>query len=521
MNISIIIPHYKTGKMTAFSVAQFLKYKGNHTINLIVGDNNSSDGSIKYLEPFNDKIKVVSYPSYMQQSHGILLSYILKLGLVETDYFITAESDSHPISLDYLNHIEKLINEGYDAGGSIMQLSGGTYLHPCGSFFRKSMVEECQKYCDDLPYSYFPNMSNREGFDFHLMVHDRILGNLLDEPHNYIDLAKGYKGLSKEQMLAKKNYYKPTVCAFHNGMGNLNESVKTYGERCIELDTPHIMIDGLKGLVERVGYESGQFLTYWMMANNKKVAEIPTETKWLPNREGQQQEYTLMANGFKHIWGISSYVERSAEGVEDIFRAKRKQPEILYASLPEHQRIKEEPKKKPKTFAHFGNTGDVIASLPCLKRYYELSGIKPILVLVKDHPAIYYEGATHPIVNQSGDLVSLNQTICDLLMPLIKCQDYIEDVICIHTDDYDNNQSDILLSEIRNTFCNIPYGDIRRWYFYVFPELAADLSVPYITLPELDYEIPKDKIVISRSEGTEMIILIIHLLKIIKKIVFL
>lgn len=500
MEVTIIIPHYKTGKMTAYSISQFLKYKGKHNVHIIVGDNHSGDGTTKYLEPFLNDITVVNYPTDLLQSHGILISYILSLGLVKTDYFITAESDSFPVSENWLYYIEDLIEQGYDAMGSILLLSGGRYLHPCGSTYKTSMVLECEEYCKSIPYSYFPNASARFGFDAHLMVHDRILDKFLDEPNDYIDLAKGYIGLSKEQFLAKRDYYKPTVCAFHNGMGNLNESVKTYGERNIENDVPNIMIDGKKAFIERVGYEPGQFLTYWMLANNKKVAEIPTETKWLPNREGQQQEWTLMGNGFKHIWGISSYVERSSEGVEDIYKAKRKQPETLYATLPPHLKIADHKKQLPKTFSHFGNTGDVIASLPCLKRYYELSGIKPILVLVKDHPAIYYEGATHPVVNQSGDYVSLNQTMIDLLTPLLKCQDYIEDVVCLHTDEYDANPSDLMLSEIRNTFCNIPFGDIRRWYFYVFPELATDLSVPYLTVPEPEHEIPKDKIVISRSE---------------------
>ena len=168
-------------------------------------------------------------------------------------------------------------------------------------------------------------------------------------------------------------------------------------------------------------------------------------------------------------------------------------------SLPPELRIKEE-KKVINRFAHFGNTGDVIASLPALRGYYEKSGVKPILYLVKDYPAIYYEGATHPIKDDNGNHVSLNETMCRLLTPLLKCQPYLQDVITISADDYFDTDIQVNLSDIRNTFCNIPYGDIRRWYFYVFPDTFTDLCVPYISLPEIDYEIPKDKIIISRSE---------------------
>lgn len=156
--------------------------------------------------------------------------------------------------------------------------------------------------------------------------------------------------------------------------------------------------------------------------------------------------------------------------------------------------------KKVKTFAHCGNTGDVIASLPALKEFYRKTGEKPILYLVKDHPAEYYEGATHPVVDSNGQTVSLNETMINLLTPLLKYQDYLEDVSFVETSEYGDAGIDINLSAIRDTFCNIPYGDIRRWYFYIYPDLACNLAPQYLNVPTTDRDLAKGKIIISRSE---------------------
>lgn len=152
-----------------------------------------------------------------------------------------------------------------------------------------------------------------------------------------------------------------------------------------------------------------------------------------------------------------------------------------------------------KTFCHFGNCGDVIASLPSLRQYYRMSGIKPILYLVKDHPAIYYDGAVHPIKDNNGNNVGLNEDMIKMVSPLLKQQEYIEDVIVIDAREVEDSDIQINLSVIRDTFCNIPNGDIRRWYWYVYPDLACDLSEQYLHIE--DYEtLYKNKIVISRSE---------------------
>lgn len=328
--------------MTAYSVSQFLKYRGNHDVSIIVGDNNPGDGTIEYLKPFEKDILIVNYPKDKLQSHGILIDYVLSLGFVKTSHFITAESDAFPVREGYLDYYEKAINDGYDLGGSRLLLSGGDYLHPCGSFYSVKIWQECKEYVDTIEYEYFPNMSMRENFQAHLMVHHSILDKFLENPENYIELADGYKPYTKEKALERLEYYRPVGDGiFHNGMGGRNESIKTYGDRSLSSETPFaVLTSKSQKMVNRIGLEPGQFIHYWANAVGKKIFYVPIEVVWVPGREHENQEYTLMESGIKHIWGVSSYRDSDPTN-NDWIKRKQIAPLELYETLPEHQKIKE------------------------------------------------------------------------------------------------------------------------------------------------------------------------------------
>jgi len=342
MFISIIIPTYKTPKMIAFAVAQLLKYSGSHILQIFIVDNNAGgDDTVKYLKPFVHDIVYIPYPKNKLQSHGIGTDYCISLSYdIMSDYFITLESDSYPTKDNWIDYYIDIIDKGYDAAGSVLKLSGGTYLHGCGAIYKKEIWKEAKGFCDNIPYRYFPNMIRKEGFDCHAMIHNSIVDEVLSNPNDWVELSTAYMGLTKDQMRAKTDYYSVTNNPFHNGMGGLDESVNTSGLRCVENDSPTILLNNARKIIRRIGYEPSQFLHYYMAAKGLRIFEIPTEVKWLPNREGQQQEYTLNEAGIFHCWGVSSYTERSAEGVEDIYEAKNKLPEDLYEMLPEHQKIK-------------------------------------------------------------------------------------------------------------------------------------------------------------------------------------
>lgn len=338
MRISILIPHFRNGKITAVAISKLLEFKGDHQLDIFVSDNSPFDGSRKYLEPFINDIVIFEYPQDKVQSHGA--AYDLLLPFVRTEFFITMENDSFPTKEGWLDYYENLIKEGYDCATPLLKLSGGEYNHPCGGIYRKSVWEEAKKDCEESPYLYYPNMSMREGFPCHLMVPAFMKDSFLAHPEDYIELSDGYKPFSKELAEAKRQFYLPATMPFHNGRGTKNESKHTYGFRTNETEMLSVDNSGRQKLWDRIGAEPGQFMSWWLRFKGKKVFNIPTEVKWIPGKEGKQQEYTLTENGFYHIWGVSSY---TGDNLSDdvVATIKQQLPDKLYSTLPEHQKIKE------------------------------------------------------------------------------------------------------------------------------------------------------------------------------------
>jgi len=339
---TVIIPTYRTPQMTAYTVSKLLEYSKEGQIDIVVVNNYPEDNqdTWKHLLPFMRYIRLMNYPECKLQSHGIAMDWAIGRGLVKGDYFMVLESDSFPINNEWIPFYEKLIKAKVDAAGSMLKLSGGLYLHPNGAIYSMKVYNECKEYCKGIEYEYFPNMNRVGDFDYHTMIHRSVLDRVLDNPNDCFELAEGYKPYSKEKALERLEYYRPTTGVFHNGVGNLDESTQSYGQRGWDTMRADLPLTNKKKIIRRVGFEPGQFFYYWLEVNGKKIHSIPTEVKWMEGREGQQQEYTLSESGIKHLWGISSYTERSSEGVEDIYEAKRRLPNELYETLPENQKVK-------------------------------------------------------------------------------------------------------------------------------------------------------------------------------------
>lgn len=337
MKFSILIPHYKTGKMTAYAIHQLLKNKGRHEVDIIVIDNSNGEG-VKYFDkyipqpmPDNCRAIYLRYPKDKLQSHGIAFDFALEKMYDEiSDYFITIESDSFPTQYNWLDYYESLINQGYDMAGSRMKLSGGEYIHPAGAMYKKSNWKEAKDYIMSINYSYMPNAAYKEGFKSHLMIHNSIVNDFLANPT--IELVSNS---IQENELAQIRYFPIAESVFHNGMGHSQEAYSTYGKRTIASETENAIIkETSEDLIYRMGYEPGQWFSYWHYATGKKVGEIPTEIKWMPNRINQQQEYTEMENGFHHIWGVTAYGGGEPdENTIDIYNRKKQLMEELYNSI--------------------------------------------------------------------------------------------------------------------------------------------------------------------------------------------
>jgi len=46
----------------------------------------------------------------------------------------------------------------------------------------------------------------------------------------------------------------------------------------------------------------------------------------------------------------------------------------------------------------------------------------------------------------------------------------------------------------------MPALSINRWYFYVFPDMACDLSEVWIDVPDSEIDLARGKILVTRSE---------------------
>lgn len=138
--------------------------------------------------------------------------------------------------------------------------------------------------------------------------------------------------------------------------------------------------------------------------------------------------------------------------------------------------------KTPARFKHFANIGDIIASLPTVKTFYEKTKRKVIFCQQLNVKGEYFQGATHPTLDADGQQVMCNQSMFDMIKPLLVSQPYIHDA-----EVYNGQHININLDNIRSgAFVNMPNGAIQAWHFLDKPDMAYDLSKPWIEIGEVD-----------------------------------
>lgn len=123
------------------------------------------------------------------------------------------------------------------------------------------------------------------------------------------------------------------------------------------------------------------------------------------------------------------------------------------------------------TFMQPRNLGDLIYSLWGIKNVCEKLNCKAVIYQWLNREAFYYEGAKHPTKGDNGNEVTMNQKMFDMVKPLILSLPYVEDFL-----PYQGETVHFNLDRISHMKINIPYGEIRNWIGYVYPELQADLG---------------------------------------------
>ena len=138
--------------------------------------------------------------------------------------------------------------------------------------------------------------------------------------------------------------------------------------------------------------------------------------------------------------------------------------------------------------------GDLISFMAGIKSIWEQTGRKGIVYQLLNVVGSAL-GELRPFTDENGDSVCMDKRMFELLYPLIKSQPYIEDFV-----EYNGEKVDFDFDLIRQAaFVNQPKGSLHRWFNYVFPEMASDLSKAWL---EWDTNISKedffkDKVIIN------------------------
>lgn len=116
--------------------------------------------------------------------------------------------------------------------------------------------------------------------------------------------------------------------------------------------------------------------------------------------------------------------------------------------------------------------GDLIAMMPSLRQLYKKTGKRTLVYQALNVVGDGDVRAKQPFTNEHGQSIMMGEQTFKMLKPLLKTQDYIQDV-----QEYVGQDIEYDMDEIRlKTFCNQNVGSINRVFWYAFPEMACDLS---------------------------------------------
>lgn len=166
---------------------------------------------------------------------------------------------------------------------------------------------------------------------------------------------------------------------------------------------------------------------------------------------------------------------------------------------------------KIASILHSFPAGDLLSILPGLKQVSKDSGCKWIIYQrVNQSYGVHgaYLNAKYSIFDEHGEPVMMNLPTLQALRPLLLAQDYIEDFR-----EWDGESVDFNFDLLREGTTTMPGGSINRWPFYIWPDMATDLSKPSLYVPLRDYPEVKGRILINRTERYNNILISYNFLK--------
>lgn len=160
---------------------------------------------------------------------------------------------------------------------------------------------------------------------------------------------------------------------------------------------------------------------------------------------------------------------------------------------------------------HTFPAGDLISILPGLKQVSKDNDCKWIIYQrVNQSYGVHgaYLNAKYSIFNEAGEPVMMNRATFQALRPLLLAQDYIEDFR-----EWDGERVNFNFDLLREGTTTMPNGCINRWPMYIWPDMATDLSQPWIIVPSLLDIRTEGKILVNRTERYNNILISYNFLK--------
>jgi hypothetical protein len=318
--ISILIPHYLSWKWIAACIHQFRTYQPSIDHEIIVCDNSMGHPSIKALTdtPLGEGVAIVQGDAELpSHGHGYEICAREAVG----DWFFTAENDSFPTRHGWFEEYVKAAGEGYELIGPKMPMASGSYIHPAGACISRRAVDQAKTWqAAHKGWKFVPSSAVRLGsaeWPYHVVASDTVLEKLYNMSPMPEDMYRDIKNWQKAEVWQEMRSFD-------------EDSLSSYGQRTgIRNWEP---VPG-KSLYNKIGYEAGQWLSYYCSAHGIKVKEAGLVIDWMPGRHGRQAAFSTVYGGFTHIWAGSSSLLKGLD--DEVRNFKNAQAENWFAQVPE------------------------------------------------------------------------------------------------------------------------------------------------------------------------------------------
>lgn len=321
--LSIIAAHYRTPIWTAIMAAAFKKYPFSLESELIICDNSPDHPSIRALTEtsLGEGVKIIQGdPDFPSHGHGYDLCY----DQADGDWIMCTETDAFPIMHGWgENWIKASVD--HDLIGPIVPQSSGAYIHPAGCFYKRKLIEAVKGWQKaHEQWVFVPGagaMLKTHPKACHVIAHQDWLGDMMVP----LDLQK------QIDLWKQAGPFQEMRCFDE-------DTFEDYGQRTgIKNMEP---VNG-KMFYNKIGFESGQFISYYAERNGWRVFLAPNEILWMQGHEGRQAAESRVFGSFVHVWGGTVTSVSAQHMAPDVVDAKRKaMMKYFEIMVPNHDRKK-------------------------------------------------------------------------------------------------------------------------------------------------------------------------------------